>query len=361
MNTTGRIQRIVIGTLICAGLVRVCIAAGAPAESQEGRARAMLLLDKYADTWNRIRSFQMKGRVSNSVRSTFFEKGRRTFSYEVAFDIRFDGERLTNRTRLWGQPAPKVEYSKDAPYYQSSLWNGRKKLSYYRTNDLKVWPNGRVTITDKAHVENVKRRGNLLRDTSLASLMGYSGGGTRVDALVRGADSVSVRDKTERVGGSQCHIIEANTKLGKYTLWIDPEHGYHVAKMQVEAGPGDVLSSNVMLQKNERLVDEQETVRFREVDGVWIPVEAIRRGEREYRSGDATKTTSHVKISEVLLNPDHDAMDSFVPDDIENGAKVYIVKNEKLAPGRHTWRDSRVVDEKGGVILDFRPRASNTL
>jgi len=46
-----------------------------------------------------------------------------------------------------------------------------------------------------------------------------------------------------------------------------------------------------------------------------------------------------------LLNPDHEALRSFVPDDIRHGAIVFYPNQEKKRPG--TWQNGQVVDEAG--------------
>ncbi|MCX5638924.1 MAG: hypothetical protein NTX52_14705, partial [Planctomycetota bacterium] len=69
-----------------------------------------------------------------------------------------------------------------------------------------------------------------------------------------------------------------------------------------------------------------------------------------------SKSDTYYKRTEIILNPDHDALGSFVPDDIRNGAKAYKVD----VPGiTYTWQDGRVVDATGKVFIDCRPDELN--
>jgi len=50
----------------------------------------------------------------------------------------------------------------------------------------------------------------------------------------------------------------------------------------------------------------------------------------------------------IQINPDHDALNSFSIDGIKNGATTMITG----ASGRYFWRDGKVIDKDGKVILD---------
>ncbi len=43
-------------------------------------------------------------------------------------------------------------------------------------------------------------------------------------------------------------------------------------------------------------------------------------------------------VKDIKLNPNHEAMNSFVPDDIKNGAYVTITGDRKNI---YTWRDGK--------------------
>jgi hypothetical protein len=93
----------------------------------------------------------------------------------------------------------------------------------------------------------------------------------------------------------------------------------------------------------------------KKLEGAWIPVEGYLRRNRSYRNGDYEKSVEHLKITEITLNPDHQALRSFVPDDIKNGAWAQINPNlgQRFNPkDLPTWQNGRVVDKAGRVLFD---------
>ena len=50
-----------------------------------------------------------------------------------------------------------------------------------------------------------------------------------------------------------------------------------------------------------------------------------------------------------MLNPDHDALNSFVRNDVKNGATVFLGETPSVA---YSWQDGKVIDKDGKVIMD---------
>lgn len=81
------------------------------------------------------------------------------------------------------------------------------------------------------------------------------------------ARSISVRDETEKINGVDCFVIDADTKCGKYKVWIDPEHGYNIAKIELQKRKGDLIRSServeigmLFLLKNVRFESKKQTM-----------------------------------------------------------------------------------------------------
>jgi hypothetical protein len=144
----------------------------------------------------------------------------------------------------------------------------------------------------------------------------------RVDRVLRRARSIRVRDRLERVGRSRCYVIEALTERGRYTLWIDPQHGYNIAKAEVFRDPRqcDVCFSEHWKGKIKMFYTSLSNVRFRKIKNVWVPMEADCELDTESIRGKG-RGKSHYRRTEVIFNPDHEALGSFVPD-VEDGKEV---------------------------------------
>jgi hypothetical protein len=318
------------------------------------------LLAKYAETQDKFKSFIIKSEDSIEVSSPILgkEKQRKNLSSE----IRFDGSRANLRVYAWGQVQTGKDFiPKDKAGYVGFLCDG-KHFSRYSTG---ADPDLGICI-----IERDKNRYDLMlkqvipRGLDGHEAMGFFGGDEeRVDAiLLRQPDAISVRDKTEQAGGTECYVMDAETKYGKYSVWIDPEHGYNIAKAVVQRQEND-LSYGRTLKKEEYDFYSLKNVRFEKIDGIWVPMEFDTDLSRNADFGKqinpnmparlSFEQKGHHKRTVVILNPDHDKLGSFVRDDIKNGALVLVVGVEGIT---YKWRDGKVVDENGRVIIDCRPK-----
>jgi hypothetical protein len=173
-----------------------------------------------------------------------------------------------------------------------------------------------------------------------------------VDTILRQADTISVRDESEQIGGSPCHVIDAVTRHGKYTVWIDPQHGYNIARSELRKGVGDLRRQEPL--KNMTISFSLRNVRFEKVGDIWIPMEADyqktdTRERTQTFDGMFTESKWHHKRTKIVLNPDFEAMSAFVPDDIKDGTKVYVVG----VPGiRYRWLNGELIPNIDEVVID---------
>jgi hypothetical protein len=169
-----------------------------------------------------------------------------------------------------------------------------------------------------------------------------------------------VRDKLEPAGweASPCYVLEGNLHdAQQYTVWLDPAHGFQMAKGELRRKAGYRPSSIYTLQQGEYDYGFVEKVRFARYGDLWVPVEAV-GGLDNVRKGYRCSMRFQLKVTKFLLNPDHKALRSFVPDDIRNGAAVYAEgrTNSNGSIIRDEWRDGQVVDKNGKVILSPSPQ-----
>jgi len=298
------------------------------------------LLDRYAATQDKLQSFISKCESSSSGDSSFLNK--KDSPLYVSCEARVDGNRTNVRRQMWGRINDNIYTTKDNPLYQSRLWEGKTFFQHDRnTYNPRGYP-GTVIMTKSKKINDKYNRGkNTIRQYSGVNLMGiFPNDDDRVDSMLRKANTISVRDETENIGGSNCYVIEADTKHGEYTVWIDPEHGYNIAKAIIKRGPGDVVfQSNYILPENDQIYSSLENVKFKKVDDVWVPVEADVKDERDFPDGKFHKGEAHLKITEFILNPEFKDSD-FVPDDIPNGARVYVLDSPGIT---YTWQNGKLI------------------
>jgi hypothetical protein len=256
-------------------------------------------------------------------------------------DYRYDGHLVSNRREIWRQDAIDNNYNPmGKSYYECDLFDGKRRLRFSRSrinsqrNVLKVQQDVPATAA-KIHALSLSIERYLLGVYTI-------GGRNRrqLDEIIKEADSAVVRDKCELVAGSECYVIDVVEDKTKWSFWIDPEHGYNVSKSEC---------LNIGYRGTETAYSG-EVIRYERKDNIWIPMESVLTRYRKYWTGvDYEKTVVNHRITEIVLNPDHEALGSFIPDYIPNGTKAHIYGIPYI---RYTWQDGKIIDANGTIIVD---------
>jgi len=322
-------RTILILMLVCAGLTAICSAITPRFKAKPEPISAPELLDKYAKTQDKLKSFrivtetQAKGATNHPI-STSKGKTQYTVSHS---DVRYDGDRMSTCLERWlrlnSLPDKPLGKNHKSYNYNRYLWDGKSSFSYAEASEP-----GNLIINTGPDAKN----DFTIARSNQAIMMGIlSGDSERIDTILRRADGVIVRGRMENVGGSKCYVIDADTKHGKYTLWIDPAHGYNIARAEVRKKQGN-LAAGKPLGAGFSISSSFKVTRFEQVDSIWLAMEAYLTSGSKWPGGHFSKGTSHVKRTSVTLNPDHEALGSFVLDDVPDGAKVRGLVN--LTGGR---------------------------
>ncbi len=341
---------ILTAMVICAGLMPTGSTGIISHKIKPKQPTAFELLDKYAETQDKLQSFIVKFEHTRYHASTSLSGRlpRLGPSEPTGFnEVRFDGKRRKWLFCMWGHVGMSPEFTqRDEAKYGSRLWDGETFFQYGGQEKHASFPFGSVTqITNfKDNIEE----GQKTFCHAYLMLRGYFYGDyERVDSILRDADTISVQDNTQSIAGSDCYVINAVTKHGKYTIWIDPAHGYNIAKAITRKTRGD-LNSHGLLKGKAKAFFSMKNVRFKKIDDVWVPMEADRYMSRTWSKGEFWKSSGHIKRTEFILNPDHDALGSFLPDDIRDGAPVSLINGVRTK--RHKWRNGGPVDENGQKV-----------
>lgn len=311
---------------------------------------ALLLLDKYAETQDKLLKYIV--RYEQTMEQDYGDKNLK--QYEIG-ECRFDGSRCNLRQTQWGNIDRSLEeyIPKEKAWYSSWLYDGKMsiKAGTVVTNGVRKL---QTLIVPKPAKDSGR---DIVTFLSTGLFMGYLEEGDndeRVDATLRKASSLKLREKSELINGSLCPVIEGITPKGKYTLWLDPEHGYNIAKSFIERGPGDVYRINQSpLRPGYRITSSIHDVRFEQINGIWVPMELtihynqtheVPKGYWEYRL--------HFKRTAITFNPDF--ANAFVPDDIPDGSTLLVQNSTThvLMGGNYTWKNGKPCDKKGNP-LDF--------
>lgn len=266
-------------------------------------------------------------------------------------EYRFDGARGMVRFDMWGAVSdayPNV--TEDKSQHLSMLWDGENFYNY--SPRVAASEPDIVIMTRGMDPGGVPKEQTILVQSFDAPglMMGYIHG-KRIDEILAGAEHLEMRQ--EKLRGVDCYVIDAAVKeRGNYTLWIDPTHDYHIVKSRARQKEGDYYYAK-KLPKNSSRDTILEVMGFQQIGDLWF-LKQFKTTDRKIDGGNLGGQSKITDITNIVLNPDHDALKSFIPDDIPNGAFVYITALPTSI--KHTCQDGKVLDDKGNVIMDCMPK-----
>jgi len=331
------------------------------------------LLEKYGANLDKQTSFIVKWESSGvGARNV---KGNSAGESSCEGEACYDGCRTAKRTYTWGKFGNDwIEPSRRV--YHSLLWDG---TAYYQYSRSTASPGtggepdeGTLTLVKTRSLDEIakwlKSGGKVtdlkpspsLKDSSfyrpyalgVGTEFGYfTDDEQRLDRVLLDESKIlSVRPKTAKVNGVDCYVIDADTRRGKYTVWVDPKHGYQTARVVVARRGGDeaLTTPGYKLPLDDSSIDVTvDYLRFRNVDGAWVAVETKHRYNRIFGvTHQFYRYHSRVRITSVRLNPDHEALRSFVPYDVRDGARVHAPDWwGKEGAGHLVWRNGKEVPD----------------
>ena len=260
-----------------------------------------------------------------------------------------DGRRVAVRKKEWGQAYRNTRATVASnPVYIRDTFDGRQQWNYHRHPQSTRKPRGELGIDRNPRHEPMLAA--CLADPGL-SLLGYmTMHRIRIDDALRDPSAkLVVRKELENIGGVDCYVLDVSSLYGRGTVWLDPEHGYNMAQAHFSLRTGDVFKPT-----NKPITDPWESqfywrdMTFTLVEGVWFPTQGTFECSvdcQRYWS----KSAHHLKITEVQLNPDMDAMDAFSTEDIPDGAICAYV-GQRVPAGSSTpyvWQDGQVIIRSG--------------
>jgi len=338
--------------LLSAMLLAVCLAQTARTGFQQKRAEALKLVDKYAQALDSTASFienyertgEYRGRYPPN-HPYYATHGSKAFRYQVprrgVYKFK-ENKGYYHRVYCWGYfDSLHKNVPEDKPIYLLDVY--AMDFSYFHRSWACKWDRDvRKTL------EPPKGR------PGFSHMLGYVDTDERLDEVLRKAKYISVRDETEMVRGSACFVLDAHTRYGQYSLWLDPEHGYHPAKIRKSAKQGEYFHDKIVL-RNSIYTSYLDVLEFKKIDDIWVPVEAnagyhrTLGGPAYYHGGDV-----RYKRNQIILNPDHDKLGSFADPffgDPSNDPKLVNGMRSEIDMGDHhveyTWRDGKLIDKDG--------------
>jgi hypothetical protein len=318
------------------------------------------LLDKYAQTQDRLRlSFISKLEIDGRFKA--FAKDRpnirpgETYRKHFKMELRFDGERSYEYLKMWGDRPGMSPASEAKAQHSYDLWDGQIRYDYIIHPHLADDP-GKLTLNYERISHWQRAQGQALRGY-------FPGASERIDNELKRASTLSVEYRKDGTDGSQLYLVSGSSGGSEFQIWIDPEHGYNIAKAIVKrswAGWNKPEGRPDRSPKGHATV-WLDDVNFKQVDDLWVPVAANYRRDHEYVTGEYEKTQYRIIVTEFVINPDHEVLESFRPSFIRNGAEVggYVDLNNGLQmpwDPKYCWQTGAgIVADRNGSIVPYEP------
>lgn len=254
----------------------------------------------------------------------------------------YDGFRTKSTQLIWGNVCriyPDVK-EKDAQY-GSYLWDDKNRYTYDSPGLLKP---GYLMLMRRGRHASAGMPG-----TYIGQILGYhwfDGAHRNVERMLLERSTRSrVRKKMQSIRGSECYVIEATIRnMGKYTLWIDPAHDYHITRIQVKRKEGDRLG--LPLKAKDFSNEVFDVLEYQKITGIWYPKKCRFRKVKRVAGNPLTEDRV-ITFKEVCFNPDHDKLGSFKTDDIVDGT---VTRPLDFSNEDFVWINGKVVDQKGNGL-----------
>jgi len=117
----------------------------------------------------------------------------------------------------------------------------------------------------------------------------------------------------ETLGSTSCHVVEAKTEYGTFTVWLAPQKGYNALKSVWRKSGRDILREKIRIE-DQGITEWTETVDavdVQEIDGVFLPVAGRLTGKTKWASGEESEDHVVVQRRDIVLHPDFQALGAF--------------------------------------------------
>lgn len=252
-------------------------------------------------------------------------------------EIATDGATVAWREWRWGQGGSFESIPREQALYQRLTFDGREVWRYGKDVRIPGMPHGHFAIE--------RGPGEIFQESNGGFpghfLMGYiSLVWFRIDNILAEAN-VMLRPDSQDVGGVPCHVLDFESRYGRGTVWVDPEHGYAIAAANVNIQTGDVAHGTV--RENNRMDLGVRDVTFTDVGGVWFPATGTFEVCGQSAGGrDIETSTRKVILENISRKPD--MKKALRTDDIDDGASAGYIG----IPGWYQWN-------RGQLVLSHEP------
>jgi hypothetical protein len=218
-----------------------------------------------------------------------------------------------------------------------ALWDGNTWYSVVEGNppDLK---NCRAYVCDdKSQATDYLNVGDMFAPM-WGRLLGDNG---PIEDIIKNASAVTLRPGRERIGQSECHVIDVKGPRGSHTIWFDPDHGHNIRRARY-VKTGKDLWYGVTVDEKPRETNfhvgsdipqppaggrvkcsfEYEVTEFVRAGDAWAPRLGEWKMDILHQDGRLLSSRAKCERTEIIVNPDFAAMDRAFKPHIREGTQI---------------------------------------
>ena len=137
-----------------------------------------------------------------------------------------DGDRFEMTSELWFLGLHDMKPTSPAETTHKELWDGNTWYSVNEWNPPDIKNCHAYVCDDKSHATDFLNVGDMFAPM-WGRLLGDNG---PIEDIIKNASAVTLRPGLERIGRSECHVIDVKGPRGSHTIWFDPDHGYNIRR-----------------------------------------------------------------------------------------------------------------------------------
>jgi hypothetical protein len=340
-------EHVCLAALIAFCMSSVCLSApsGDKLDPRPAAKELVNLYKKAVTCWDKSVAMRVELVHSMAKRGTD-ETDIRNWRYDITH--RRDGDRCEwfGRCQFKGEHDG-VDYSFNE---QFTNMVGDDFFLYYTKRHLGEQPG---VMTQAIMGSNIKEKLFILQAQEpdggfLQGRMGGIGIAPKMVDVMSDSDSLNLVGQ-ETLSGSLCYIVQAKTKYGTFTVWIAPEKGYNALKYIVRKSDQDILRDDVHIEDQgiTEWMEVVDSIDVRKIDGVFVPISG--KLASKTRGGDDWESTDQVEVkrSEIVLNPDFEALEAFeisFPEGTE-------VSHQDIPGLRFRWTNGKFVPDMNEYLI----------
>jgi thiol-disulfide isomerase/thioredoxin len=260
-----------------------------------------------------------------------FKPGDRT---ELRYVCRFiqDQERIDWTMRLF-----ETVDSNERPFKNSrKIWDGSMFL--FRTKLPSMDRHNAYFSHDKSLRVTLMQIDK--KDSFLDGILGQIGSAHYTQDFL-GSEQMTLHKQMEEINGHACYVIEAILRkgiIGKF--WIDPAAGYNLRKVvahyELVGDPPEPPPGVIVIKNTATLEYVIDNVVLEQIVGIWFPVAGICDFKETYTDGSSHHSKREVRRTNVVWNPDLDALGAFRMD-LPEGTRLSCQDDDN----DYVWRGGR--------------------